>query len=153
MFWISTEMVYIQHSLVVSWLYTMQPCSVHVSSCKATCRVHACLAVTCHLHLQQNGRDLFRATVVTRRWNGYWNKSQHRKLTQEKKILPLLLLGLKPMTFQSWVWHLNHWALPTPVWCTQIKCLGPLKLLLPGRFSLKRRKVGKLNLFCQNFSN
>ena len=34
-------------------------------------------------------------------WNGYWNKSQHRKLTLEKKILLPLLLGLEPETFWS----------------------------------------------------
>jgi len=33
--------------------------------------------------------------------NGYRNKSQHRNLTLEKKILPLLLPRLKPTTFQS----------------------------------------------------
>ena len=32
-------------------------------------RLHACLAVTCHLHFWQNDRDLLRATVVTRWWN------------------------------------------------------------------------------------
>ena len=39
----------------------------HVTSCKATCihKVHASLAVTCHLHFWQNGRDLLRATAVT----------------------------------------------------------------------------------------
>ena len=57
-------------------------------------RVYVCLAVTCHLHCWQNGRDLLRATAVTRGWNGYRNKSQHRKLTLEKKILPPLLPGL-----------------------------------------------------------
>ena len=51
-------------------------------------QVYACLAVTCHLHFWQNDRDLLRATVVTRGWNGYRNKSQHRKSTLEKKILP-----------------------------------------------------------------
>ena len=50
--------------------------------------MYACLAVTCHLHFWQNDRDLLRATVVTRGWNGYRNKSQHRKSTLEKKILP-----------------------------------------------------------------
>ena len=40
-------------------------------------KVYACLAVTCHLHFWQNDRDLLRATVVTRGWNGYRNKSQH----------------------------------------------------------------------------
>ena len=49
-------------------------------------KVHACLAVTCHLHFWQNDRDFLRATVVTRGWNGYRNRSQHRKSTLEKKI-------------------------------------------------------------------
>ena len=31
------------------------------------------------------------------------NKSQHTMLTLEKKILPLLLLGVKLETFWSWV--------------------------------------------------
>ena len=55
-------------------------------------KVYACLAVTCHLHFWQNDRDFLRATVVTRGWNGYRNKSQHRKSTLEKKILPPFLL-------------------------------------------------------------
>ena len=77
-------------------------------------KVYACLAVTCHLHFWQNDRDLLRATVVTRGWNGYWNKSQHRKSTLEKKILPPLQQGFEPANFQSWVWHSNHWAIPAP---------------------------------------
>ena len=80
-------------------------------------KVHACLAVTCHLHFWQNDRDLLHATAVTRGWNGYRNMSQHRKLTLEKKILPPFLQGFEPMTFQSRVQHSNHWAIPTPcVW-------------------------------------
>ena len=51
-------------------------------------KVYACLAVTCHLHFWQNDLDFLRATVVTRGWNGYRNKSQHRKSTLENKILP-----------------------------------------------------------------
>ena len=66
-------------------------------------RVHACLAVTCHLHVWQNDRGLSRATAVTQGWNGYWNKSQHIKLTMEKKILPPVLSGIEPATFWSWV--------------------------------------------------
>ena len=66
-----------------------------------TRNVHACLAVTCHLHFWQNDRVLLRATAVTRGWNGYRNKNQHGKLTMEKKILPPLLLGFEPVTFQS----------------------------------------------------
>ena len=34
-------------------------------------KVHASLAVTCHLHFWQNDRGLLRATAVTRGWNGY----------------------------------------------------------------------------------
>ena len=59
--------------------YNHAPCLFMQSH---TCKVDACLAVTCHLHFWQNGRDLLRATAVTRGWNGYRNKSQHRKPTQ-----------------------------------------------------------------------
>ena len=65
-------------------------------------KVHTCLGVTCHLmYFWQNDRDVLRATAVTRGWNGYRNKSQHRKSTLEKKILPPLLQGFEPATFQS----------------------------------------------------
>ena len=67
-------------------------------------KVYACLAVTCHLHFWRNDRDLLRATAVTRGWNGYRNKSQHRKLTLEKPILPPLLQGFEHATFQSRVY-------------------------------------------------
>ena len=76
--------------------------------------VYACLAVTCHLHFWQNDRDLLCATAVTRGWNGYRNESQHRKSTLEKKILPPLLQGFEPATFQSRVRRSNHWAVPLP---------------------------------------
>ena len=65
------------------------------------CKVYACLAVTCHLHFWQNDRDFLRATVVTLGWNGYRNKSQHRKSTLEKKILLPFQQGFEPATFQS----------------------------------------------------
>ena len=77
-------------------------------------KVYVCLAVTCHLHFWQNDQDLLCATAVTWGWNGYQIKSQHRKLTLEKKILPPLLHGFEPTTFQSLVRHSNHWATPTP---------------------------------------
>ena len=38
-----------------------------------------CLAVTCHLHVWQNDRDLLHVAAATQRWNGYRNKSQHRQ--------------------------------------------------------------------------
>ena len=76
--------------------------------------MYACLAVTCHLHFWQNDRDFLRATVVTRGWNGYRNKSQHRKSALEKKILPPFQQGFEPATFQSRVRCSNHWAIPAP---------------------------------------
>ena len=77
-------------------------------------KVYVCLAVTYHLHFWQNDRGLLRATAVTRGWNGYRNKSQHKKSTLEKKILPLFLQGFEPATFRSQVWRSNHWAIPAP---------------------------------------
>ena len=58
-------------------------------------KVYACLAVT----FWWNDQGLLRATAVTQGWNGYRNKSQHRKLTLKKKILLLLQQGFKPATF------------------------------------------------------
>ena len=76
-----------------------------------TRRLHACLAATCHLHFWQNDRDLLRATAETREWSGHRNKSQHRKLTLEKKILWPLLQGFEPAAFQSQVLCSNHWSI------------------------------------------
>ena len=61
-----------------------------------------------------NDQDLLRATVVTQGWNGYRNKSQHRKSTLEKKILLPLLQRFEPTTFWSRVRCSNHWAIPAP---------------------------------------
>ena len=91
--------------------YNHAPCHFMQSHIR---KLYACLAVTCHLHFWQNDRDLLRATAVTRGWNGYRNKSQHSKLTLEKKILTPLLQGFEPTTFQSWVRRSNHWAIPAP---------------------------------------
>ena len=76
--------------------YNHAPCHFMQSHIR---KVYVCLAVTYHLHFWQNDRGLLRATAVTRGWNEYRNKSQHRKLTPEKKIIPLLLQGFEPATF------------------------------------------------------
>ena len=89
--------------------YNHAPCHFMQSHLR---KVYACLAVTCHLRFWQNDRGLLRATAVTRGWNGYRNKSQHRKLTLEKKILPPLQQGFEPATLQSRVRRSNHWAIP-----------------------------------------
>ena len=49
-------------------------------------RMHVCLVVTWHLHIWQNDRDLLRDAAITRGWNGYRTKSQHRKLTRRRKF-------------------------------------------------------------------
>ena len=77
-------------------------------------KMYACLAVTCRLHFWQNDRGLLRATAVTRAWNEYRNKSQHRKSTLEKKILTPLQQVFEPATFRSRVRRSNHWAIPAP---------------------------------------
>ena len=97
---------------VLCTLYNHAPCHLMQSHIR---KVYVCLAVTCHLHFWQNDQDLLRATAVTRKWNGYRNKSQHRKSTLEKKILPPLLQGFELATFQSWVRRSNHWAIPAPM--------------------------------------
>ena len=119
-FLISTEVMYRQHYLVVAWLVPRETAALSAQVLctpfnHALCgiqshkgRVHVCLAVTCRPHFWQNDRDLLRATAVTRGWNWYRNKSQHGKLTLEKKIMPPLLWGLEPGTFQSGVWYSNH---------------------------------------------
>ena len=64
-------------------LYNHAPCCFMQSHIH---KKHACLAVTCQLHFWQNDWDLLCATVVTWEWNRYQNKSQHKKLTLEKKL-------------------------------------------------------------------
>ena len=120
--WTSTQVVYLQCCLVVTrkccclgahFVYTTQPCTMlHHFMQSHMLRVQLCFVIPCHLHFWQHDWDFLRATVVTQGWNRYWNKSQHWKLTLEKKIL-LLQQGFKPPTFQSWVQCSNHWAIPT----------------------------------------
>ena len=83
-FRISTEVVYLQCCLIVTWLvphetvavwvwpvYTIQPCTMSCHLMQShICRVHAGLAVNCHLHFWQNDEDLLHATDITRGWNG-----------------------------------------------------------------------------------
>ena len=110
-FWISTVSGYCAVCLLLVWrhlkllpsrreLYVHQT-SVHQFTAPLSLKPHTCLAVTCHIHFRQNDRDLLRATAVTRGWNGYRNKSRHRKLTLKKNIRPALLRVLEPSRFWS----------------------------------------------------
>ena len=58
-------------------------------------RVHTCFAVTCHLHFWQNDWDLLRATAVTLGWNGYKNKSQHKKVDLREENYPAAPVGTR----------------------------------------------------------
>ena len=72
-------------------------------------------------------------------WNEYRNKSQHRKLTHEKKILPPLLQGLEPATVRLLVRFLpppvhvlfSFLVCVTPPRFTRRRCLGRLSVVRP----------------------
>ena len=64
-------------------------------------------------------------------WNGHQIKSQHRKLTLEKKILLPLLPGFELTTFQSRVQCSNHIVVPVAsVGSSQEPVYGSLSLTL-----------------------
>ena len=56
-------------------------------------KVHACLTATSTFG--RSGWGLLRATAVTRGWHEYRNKSQHKRLTLEKKISPAAPAGIR----------------------------------------------------------
>ena len=64
-------------------------------------RVYAWLDVTCHLHFWQNDRDLLRVTAGNMGFERTPSRSEHTKLTLEKKILWPLLPGFELATFRS----------------------------------------------------
>ena len=116
-----------RESISARSVYTIQPCttSLHAKLPRHFVQSHirkayVCLAVTCHVHFWQNDRGLLRATAVTGGWNEYWNKRQHRKSNVENKILPPLLQGFEPATFQSRVRRSNHWLSPLP-WAIRLQ--------------------------------
>ena len=114
-FLIPTEVVYLQRCLIVTWLmpretaadsessvYTIQPCTMSRHFMQSHIqRMHTCLAVTCHLHFWQNDQDLLCATALTRGWNRYRNKIQHRKLIVEKTIIPPFLPFSRPFNHET----------------------------------------------------
>ena len=57
------------------------------------------------MHFRQNDQSLLRAIAVARGVERTTNKSQHTKLTLEKKISPPFLPGFELVTFQSRVRH------------------------------------------------
>ena len=105
------QMKLLPYRRVLCTPYSHVPCHLMQSHRR---KVYACLAVTCHLHFWQNGRGLLRPTAVTRGWNRYRNKSQHRKLNLEKKILPPLPQGFESATFRSRIQRSQPLSYPRP---------------------------------------
>ena len=67
-------------------------------------RVHACSAVTCHLHFWQNDRDLLHATAV-------------QKADPGEEDSPTVPAGFQThdLSIMSLAWQSNHWAIPAPL--------------------------------------
>ena len=81
-------------------VYTIQPCTM---SLHAKPRASCTCVFSCNLPpaLLAEWPGSFTCYRGNTGWNGDRSKSQHRKLTLAKKILPPLLQGLEPGTFQS----------------------------------------------------
>ena len=96
-FWISTEVVYLQRWH--GWCH-MKLLPFRRALC--TPYDHAlCHIMQSHIHkvhFWQNDRDLFCATAVTRRWNGYRIRNK-LKLTLKKRNSPALRQGFEPLAF------------------------------------------------------
>ena len=96
-----------------SSVYTIQPCtmSFHAKPHTWSAYVFSCNLPPALLAEWPGSFTCYCGNTV---WNRYQNKSQHRKLTLEKKFFPPLLQGLEPepATFQSWVLRSNHWFIP-----------------------------------------
>ena len=84
------------------------------SLCRGCMRV---FGVICQLHYWQLGRGSFTCHRGNTGVERTPNKSQHRKLTLEKKILQLHLPGFELATFRSRVWHSCQQAIPAPYLC------------------------------------
>ena len=106
--------------------YNYAPCHFMHSH---ICKVHAYLAVTCHLHFWQHGQDLLCATAVTQGWNRYRSKSQRRKLTLENKILLPLLQGFKPQLFYHEPSALTSELSPLPRVAELLSVISSLKVV------------------------
>ena len=89
-------------------------------------KVHAYLAVTCHLHIWQIDWDLLRATAVTQGWNmdteirvstesWLWRRQFCHCSCRDLNPWPFLQ-GFTHVTFQSWVRHSNPRTILLPLY-------------------------------------
>ena len=91
--------VYVHHT-------AMHQFTVSLYSKLHICMLHVCLAETCHLHFWQNGWDLLYATAVTRVWNKYRNKRQHRE--ENSPTVPARTQTPRPFDHKSTTLPLSH---------------------------------------------
>ena len=110
--------------------YNHAPCRFMQSHIR---KAYACLAVTCTF-----GRMTGILYVLL--WNGYRNKSQQRKSTLEKKILPPLQQGFDPTTFRSRVRRCNHWSIPAPR-KLYLRCCTGTEYCYNYHLAMKRHKT------------
>ena len=92
-----------------TWTAAWSACSDFVGS-----RVYACLGVTCQLHFLVEWPGSFTCQSGSTGVEWPSNKSQHTKLTLEKKILPPLLPGFELATYRSRVRRSYQQAIPAP---------------------------------------
>ena len=121
--WIYTEEVYLQRLKLLPSrrMFCVHHTAVH--QCTVSLPILSYVS-SCNLPpaLLTEWQYFLHTAAVTRRWNGYRNKSQHRKLTPEKKILPPLLPGFEPATFRSRVCALPVSYPCSPLfWCKAAK--------------------------------
>ena len=100
-----------------SLVYTIQPCKHHNFIWSRIRRIHVSLAVSCHLHFWQNGRDPLRVTVVILGWNGYWNTRQSESWPWRRKFSSRSCQDSNPRPFDhesiaypGWLWFSHSYA-------------------------------------------
>ena len=120
-------MACLQRCLVVAWLVPHETAAVlahilctpynHAPVYSVTSFQAIYVAYMCSLPpalLAEWHWDLLHAAVLTQGWNRYWDESQRRKCTLEKKMFMPHLPELEPATFQSWVWCSTTMPSPLP---------------------------------------
>ena len=94
--------------------YNHAPCHFMQSHIRKVC---ACLALTCHLRFLAEWPGSFTCYCGNTGVEQIPNKSQHRKSTLEKKILPPLLQGFEPWPFSHESVALTTELSPPPQSC------------------------------------
>ena len=107
----------LQHYLVVTWLV---PCRTVAILAHSVYTTQLCTMSHCHITSHKATQVGCMCCNLPHALLAEWPKSftcycgntcvEQISVTLEKKILPLLMWGLKPATFRSRVWCSNHWV-------------------------------------------